>query len=67
MFRKIIAFLGLCLGWRLFCFVISLVLIIIIFYQLLLTLFIPCFSNVIILLILYCSLICIAFWTIFGY
>lgn len=67
MFRNFLGFFAVCLGWRLFCFILALVLIIITFYQLLITLFLPCFGNVLILIFEYCALITVSFWTIFGY
>ena len=42
------------------------ILMIITFYQMLITLFAPCFGNVFILLLEYIALICLSFWLIFG-
>ncbi|MDO5568633.1 MAG: hypothetical protein Q4G04_00770 [bacterium] len=67
MFLNIINFLKLCVGWRLFCFVISLVLTIVVLYQAILTVFFTIKLNAFILLIEYVALLCSTGYTIFGY
>jgi len=67
MFKNLCNLFRIWFGWRLFCFVLTLILVIVTFYQMLLTLFIPCFGNVLILIFEYIALICICFWTIFGF
>ena len=67
MFNKFFNIFRFCIGFRLLCLCACLVLVIVTFYQLILTLFIPCFANVAISLIEFCTLICLIFYTIFGY
>ena len=66
MFNNFFNFFRLCAGFKLFLFLMVLMLMIITFYQMLITLFAPCFGNVFILLLEYISLICLGFWLIFG-
>ena len=67
MFRNMCNLFRIWFGFRLLCFVVTLILVIITFYQLLITLFTPCFGNAIILLIEYLALVCLCFYTIFGF
>jgi len=67
MFNNFFNFFRLCAGWKLLIFLSVLILMIITFYQMLITLFAPCFGNVFILLLEYCTLICLGFWAIFGF
>jgi len=66
MFNRFLKLLTFFVGLRLLAFIGSLILSIIIFYQLLIALFVPCFSNIIILIIeymIFISLICyVVFW-----
>ncbi|MEE1371708.1 MAG: hypothetical protein U0K48_06135 [Bacilli bacterium] len=66
MFNNFFNFFRLCAGFKLFLFIMVSMLMIITFYQLLITLFAPCFGNVFILLLEYIALICLSFWLIFG-
>ena len=66
MFNKFFNFFRLCAGWKLFFLIMVIILMIITFYQMLITLFAPCFGNVFILLLEYATLICLGFWLIFG-
>ena len=66
MFNNFYNFFRLCVGWKLFFLLLTLILMIITFYQMLITLFVPCFGNVFILLLEYIALICLTFWVIFG-
>jgi len=65
MFNKLINLCRFWVGLRLIGLIVSLILVIITLYQMILTLFLPCFGNVLILLIEFVSLICISFWVIF--
>jgi len=66
MFNNFFNFFRLCVGFKLFIFLCVFVLTIITFYQLIITLFTPCFGNAFILLIEYVSLVTLSFWLIFG-
>lgn len=67
MFNNFFNFFRLCVGFKLIVFLLTLMLMIITFYQMLITLFVPCFGNVFVLLLEYLGLICIGFWLIFGF
>ena len=67
MFNRFLKFLTFFAGLRLLCFIGSLILIIIILYQMLITLFIPCFSNVLILLIEYLVLLSLIWYVVFCF
>ena len=67
MFNNFFNWFRLCVGFKLFLLLIVLMLMVITFYQLLITLFAPCFGNVFILLLEYLGVICLGFWVIFGF
>lgn len=59
-------FLRSCIGLKFFAAIgFIIILPIIIFYQLILSLFIPCFYNIMILLIEFVIFFCLIFWTLF--
>ena len=66
MFNNFFNWFRLCTRWRLFFLILFLILMVITLYQMLITLFAPCFGNVFILLLEYCTLICLGFWVIFD-
>ena len=66
MFNNFINLLRFWAGLKLLCLLLCMALIVIIFYQLLITLFVPCFINVVVLLFEFIGLICLGFFTIFG-
>ena len=65
MFQKLLNLCRFWVGLRLLGLIAALILVIITLYQMLICLFIPCFWNVLILLIEFLSLIFITFWIIF--
>lgn len=65
MFNKLLNLCRFWVGLRLVGLIACLILIIITLYQMILTLFVPCFANVLILLIEFVTLLCISFWIIF--
>lgn len=67
MFNNFFNFFRLCAGFKLAIFMSVLILMVITFYQMLITLFAPCFGNVFILMLEYLTLICLGFWVIFGF
>lgn len=67
MFNRFLGLLRIYIGFRLLSLIGCVVISIVLTYQLILTLFIPCFYNVIIALILYLIFLSLLCWTIFGY
>lgn len=67
MFNRFTYLLRAYVGLRLLSLICCVILSIVITYQLIITLFIPCFYNVIIALILYLIFLSLLCWTIFGY
>lgn len=67
MFNRFTGLLRAYIGLRLLALIGCIILSIIITYQLIITLFIPCFYNVILALILYLIFLTLLCWTIFGY
>lgn len=67
MIFNIFNFLKTCIGFRLFCFLIALLLTIIVFYQAVLLCFFTIKLNAFILLIEYISLMWAWFYSIFGF
>jgi hypothetical protein len=66
MINNLYRLISCCVGLKLLAVLVVLILPIIILYQLILTLFIPCFYNVLIVLVQFCILISLLFWCIFG-
>jgi len=66
MLNNIYKLVSCCVGIKLIAIIFALILPIILVYQMILTLFIPCFANVLIILILYCVHISLLFWCIFS-
>lgn len=67
MFNNFFNIFRLCLGWRLFCFVSCFALTIILIYQFIIALFVPCFLYTLLLFFEFMLLICLIFYTIFGF
>lgn len=65
MFNKLLNLCRFWAGLRLVGLITCLILVVITLYQMIITLFVPCFANVLILLIEFISLLCISFWLIF--
>ena len=65
MFNKLLNLCRFWAGLRLVGLITCLILVVITLYQMIITLFVPCFANVLILLIEFISLLCISFWIIF--
>ena len=62
MFNKLLNLCRFWAGLRLVGLITCLILVVITLYQMIITLFVPCFANVLILLIEFISLLCISFW-----
>ena len=65
MFNKLLNLCRFWAGLRLVGLITCLILVVITLYQMIITVFVPCFANVLILLIEFISLLCISFWLIF--
>jgi len=67
MFNNFFNIFRFCVGFRLFCLLGCIVLTIILFYQFIIALFIPCFLYTLLLFGEFCLLISLIFYTIFGF
>jgi len=65
MLNNLYKLISCCVGLKLIAAIMILILPFIILYQIIITLFIPCFYNVLIILVLFCLLISLLFWCIF--